>query len=80
MTASDDLKAYRELLVEKRRRIVDEAIGRGPAGTSADDNAYRGIWDPTKTAPQFCEVQDQIEAVGRALEDETSLQAPAPTS
>ena len=58
----DELKAFREMLVEKRRQLVRGALRtRDEAPLVSDEEAAEAVT-----------VQEQIEAVGRAIEDEQS--------
>jgi hypothetical protein len=58
----DELKAFREMLVEKRRQLVRGALRtRNEAPLVSDEEAAEAVT-----------VQEQIEAVDRAIEDEQS--------
>ena len=56
----DELKAFREMLVEKRRRLVRAALrARDEAASVSDEKAAEAV-----------AVQEQIETMDRAITDE----------
>ena len=58
----DELKAFREMLVEKRRQLVSGALrARDEDPLVSDEKVAEAV-----------AVQEQIEAVDRAIEDEQS--------
>ena len=64
-SALDDLRSFRHLLVEERRRVIGEALEITKTSAHGSPGRLKGAHGLEVKA-----LQDQIEAVDKAIEDE----------